>query len=66
MSTCKRRAQVDKSVDENQDPLSAKEELACEMLQEFVSDKIIGPNNIHTRVLTELADVTSRLLFLIF
>lgn len=43
-----------------------KEELDCEMLQEFVSDKTVGLNNIHPRVLTELADVIARLLFLMF
>lgn len=43
-----------------------REELVCEMLQQFVSNKTIGPNSIHPRVLTELADVTARLLLLIF
>ncbi|GAB0179917.1 mitochondrial enolase superfamily member 1 [Grus japonensis] len=43
-----------------------KEELVCELLQELVPYKLMGPDNIHPRVLTELSDIVARLLSIIF
>ncbi|KAK4832290.1 hypothetical protein QYF61_021689 [Mycteria americana] len=53
-------------VDANTDPLSVKEELVCELLQELDLYKLKGPDNIHPRVLSELSDVIARPLSLIF
>ncbi|GAB0176922.1 mitochondrial enolase superfamily member 1 [Grus japonensis] len=53
-------------VDANMDPLSVKEELVCKLLQELDPYKSMGPNNIHPSVLRELADITARLLSIIF
>ena len=43
-----------------------KEELVCELLQELVPYKLMGPDNIHPRVLTELSDIVARLFSIIF
>jgi len=40
-------------VDTNTDPPSVKEELVCELLQEFDCYRSMGPGNIHPRVLRE-------------
>ncbi|KAK4809950.1 LOW QUALITY PROTEIN: hypothetical protein QYF61_002907 [Mycteria americana] len=53
-------------VDANTNPPSVKEELVCELLQEFDPYKLMGPDNIHPRVLRELADVVARLLSINF
>jgi len=47
-------------VDVNTDPTSVKKELVCEGLQELDPCKSMGPDNIHLRVLRELADITVR------
>lgn len=41
-------------VDANTNPLSMKEELVCGLLQELNPYKLMGPYNIHLRVLREL------------
>ncbi|GAB0179310.1 mitochondrial enolase superfamily member 1 [Grus japonensis] len=53
-------------LDANTDPPSAKEELVCELLQELDPYKSMGPNNIHPRMLRELAHVIAMLLSIIF
>ncbi|GAB0204370.1 hypothetical protein GRJ2_002902600 [Grus japonensis] len=49
-------------VDANTDPPSVKEELVCELLQELDPYKSMGSDNIHPRVLKQLADIVEKLL----
>lgn len=47
-------------VDENTDPPSVKEELGCELLQEFDPHRFVGPDNIHPEGVRELAEIIVR------
>ncbi|KAK4815592.1 hypothetical protein QYF61_004807 [Mycteria americana] len=53
-------------VDVNTDRPSVKEELVCELLQELDPYKLMGPDNIHLRLLRELSDIIARLVSIIF
>lgn len=49
----------------NTEPLPVKEELMCELSQEFDPYKLMEPKNVHPRVLRELADILWRLFSII-
>ncbi|KAK4818612.1 hypothetical protein QYF61_016583 [Mycteria americana] len=53
-------------VDANTDPPSVKDELVCELLQELDPCKSMGPDHIHPRVLSELADIVVKSFSIIF
>lgn len=42
------------------DPPSVKEELVCELLQEFDPHRFVGPDNIHPEGVRELAEIVVR------
>lgn len=46
--------------------MSVEEKLVCELLQELDHYKSMGPDNVHPRLLKELADILTRLLSITF
>lgn len=46
--------------------MSVEEKLVCELLQELDHYKSMGPDNVHPRLLEELADILMRLLSVTF
>ena len=53
-------------IEPNTDPPSVKEELVYELLHELDPHKSMGTDNIHPRVLREMADIIARPLSIIF